>query len=292
MLRAFILATRKLLVPRPLPVYTLASDTASCTSTAIYDVRRSNRVTEHPRSILPLVTNNGHLLMGQNTLLLTNVRCASNKKDFQLPNPSVIACNMINMLKCVDLAHLKDAPSTAFWPALVIGKMQVIIPLLELIGGYCNTMTIFQLHLAAVTVVFFGGVKWGLAVSKNPVPQATWDTAKWILIPNAIALLGLQLPYPLGFLTVAGALVSALYLDLKSCAFPPWANATRLFITVTTLAGLLMALIAYLLFHNAENEKNKKEEKKAKKKEQKDEAVQTDDDEDEMPKNGKNGKNK
>lgn len=38
--------------------------------------------------------------------------------------------------------------------------------------------------------------------------------AKWMLIPNAITLLGLQLPYPLGVFTVAGALVSALYLDL------------------------------------------------------------------------------
>lgn len=160
------------------------------------------------------------------------------------------------MLKCVDMNHMKDAPTAAFWATLAVGGSQLVIPFLEMIGGYCPTLTLLQLQAAALTLAFDGGMSWGL-VSKDKLPAA-WEDLRWTLVPPGVALLALALPYPLGFLTAAAGTVASLYLDLRSCLYPRWAMALKLYKTLTTVTGLLLAMAAYVLFHN--RNKGKKED--------------------------------
>ncbi|XP_054269343.1 uncharacterized protein LOC128990788 [Macrosteles quadrilineatus] len=263
MLRAILSqSTRKVLAKIPHLEYALSAHAAS------------SAVFERPRTTLPVAFHSKPLLTPTYNNMINNVpyitpflsiRWASDQKEekAKVPSPSELACNMINMLNSVDLDHLKDAPPPAFWLAFGIGATQVVLPLLEIIGGYSDTVTFYQLNLAASSVAVLSGIKWGLAVSNSPIPKPDFDTLKLIMAPTYVAILGLSLPTALGFPTVAAALVSSLYLDLKSSAFPPWANATRLFLTVTTLSGLAMAWFAYLLFHEGENEKKRKEIKGA-----------------------------
>uniref|UniRef100_A0A1B6L5C2 Transmembrane protein 69 n=1 Tax=Graphocephala atropunctata TaxID=36148 RepID=A0A1B6L5C2_9HEMI len=251
-----LLLTRRLLPPRPLPALTLTADSPIPTPAAIclYDVRCCHRNPECHRPLLPS-QHLLHPLSDQRLLPRGGVRWAS---QFQVPDPAQIACNMINMLKCVDLNNLKDAPAPDFWTGIAAGGTQLFIPFLELVGGYSPVLTLLQLNLAAVTLGYFSGVKWGLALSNNPEPPPTWDTMRWCLLAPTIAVIGLQLPYALGFPTVAAGVVTSLYLDLKSCAYPPWGLAMALYSTLTTVTGLMLALMAYVLFHNREKEKKKK----------------------------------
>uniref|UniRef100_A0A1B6GF93 Transmembrane protein 69 n=1 Tax=Cuerna arida TaxID=1464854 RepID=A0A1B6GF93_9HEMI len=279
MFRVFLSSTRRLLTPKSIPALTFTGDSQDPGSTFIYDIRRTHRALECQRQLLPWA-NQRHTcpLPNQDILLNGSVRWTS---QFQMPDPAQIACNMINMLKCVDLSDLKDAPPPAFWAGVATGGSQLFIPFLELVGGYSPVLTLLQLNLAAMSIGYFSGVKWGLALSKNPVPTPSWDTMRWCILPPAMALSGLLLPYPLGFLTVASGMITSLYLDLKSCAYPPWALAMALYMSLTTVTGLLLALTAYVLFHNKEKEKKKKI---------KDKAVDGDEHGDDGPDSGKGDK--
>lgn len=255
-----------------------------CTSgyTAVYDVRRSTQDKDARHKLLlpadqSLLPSRHLILQGSQPLLPIrqtlpvrnpllssgcllqdnlNLRLAST--SFQMPNPAEIACNLINMTRCIDLNDLKDAPPPTFWVAMATVAAQLGFPFLELVGGYSPIMTYLQLYIAAAGLAWNGGQTWGLAMSQSPKPTASWDAMNMSLIPTGFAILGLLLPCPLGFLTIASGLVTSLYLDLKSCVYPPWAIAAKFLVVVSSTIGLLLALMAYVLFHNRENAKKKK----------------------------------
>lgn len=279
MFRNGLVHARKMLFSKSTS-FNFSPDLCTYGSTAVYDVRRSTQDKDVRRKLLlpadlsllpsrhftvqgnqPLLTIRlpvSKPLLSSRCLLQDNLNLRLASTSFQMPNPAEIACNLINMSRCIDLNDLKDAPPPVFWISMATVAAQLGIPFLEVIGGYSPIMTYLQLYIAAASLAWNGGQTWGLAMSKNNKPTASWDAMNMSLIPTGFAILGLLLPYPLGFLTIASGQITSLYLDLKSCVYPPWAIAAKFLVVLSSTVGLLLALTGYVLFHNRDNAKKKK----------------------------------
>lgn len=163
-------------------------------------------------------------------------------------------------LKNINLEDMKDAPHEAFWTSMVVGGSQLFIPLFELLTGYSPVLTFLQLHTAVITIGFMGGLTWGEILEKKITP----GYMKYVLglAPPALAITGLLLPYPLAFPMVGAGMIGSLAMNLRSGVHPPWSQALQMFTTMATVVGLLLALLAYIIFHNRQKSKKEIEEVK------------------------------
>lgn len=171
--------------------------------------------------------------------------------------PAVLSAELtkfLNSLKKINLEDTKDAPQEAFWTTMAVGGSQLSIPLFELLTGYCPNLTFMQLHMAILTIGFMGGLTWSKILQKDIKPG--YMKYVWGIGPAALSITGLLLPGPLSFLTVGAGMVGSLAMNLRSGVHPPWSQGLQMLTMMTTVGGLLLALMAYLMFHNREKQDN------------------------------------
>jgi len=151
----------------------------------------------------------------------------------------------INILK--DLRSLRRSPT----PALFLG-LAGLVPFcaapayMVSAGVYCPTLATFHLGYGAIILSFLGGVRWGMAVEGESIPQ-TWLQYGWSVTPPLFGWTALFLPPAAGYLTLMGGLGVTCYLDLIESGYPDWFRGLRFLLTLIAVLSLWTALMCKLL---------------------------------------------
>ena len=163
----------------------------------------------------------------------------------------------INIMK--DLRSLRRSPA----PALCLG-LAGLIPfcaapayMLQL-GVYCPTLASYHIGYGTTILSFLGGVRWGMVVEGDTIPQ-TWLQYGWSITPPLIGWAALFMPPPAGYVTLMGGLAVTCYLDLIESGYPDWFRGLRFLLTIIAVLSLWTALMCRILVNPPCDEKTKKD---------------------------------
>jgi len=193
--------------------------------------------------------SNNHHLSSNLAIFQQQVRCESSYRQSYPPPEKPV--QPINILK--DLRSLRRSPA----PALLLG-LSGLVPFcaapayMVAEGVYCPSLAAYHLGYGAVILSFLGGVRWGMAVEGESIPQ-TWLQYGWSVTPALIGWSALFLPVAAGYVTLISGLGVTCYLDLIESGYPDWFRGLRFLLTLVAVLSLWTALMCKLLVSNANN---------------------------------------
>lgn len=142
-----------------------------------------------------------------------------------------------------------NVPSAAAW----LGGFGIIpFIVLSLAKTFASDVPKSRLSFAllaygAIILSFLGGVHWGLAIAVPQIDNTLWRRITVSILPSLVAWVALLTPSSIGFLTLAGAFVAMLLVDIQASRVqeaPAWYPKLRWPLSCGAVAALILGMFS------------------------------------------------